>query len=80
MKLVEIDLSKGIENEHPDINETDNYLAFINEGYQVGQFCRVWFGWNFNSGWGACGAGVQFDTPGFNSSRWKKLWKLVEEK
>jgi hypothetical protein len=77
MKLVEIDLSKAEKHDHPEINSEDYFLAEVYSGLHFGRFTKQWYGWNFNCGWGAHGAGIQFDAPGFNASKWKRLWKIV---
>ena len=35
---------------HPDIKEGQLYLVKYDEGWYVGRFSKVWFGWSFN-GW-----------------------------
>jgi hypothetical protein len=84
MKLEEIDLSKGEQSEHPDFNTNDYFLVKKqysddeNPSYYIGHFDRQWYGWNFSCGFGASG-GFQYDKPGYNSSGWKQVWKLIED-
>src|SRR5689334_3634566 len=75
LELEEIDLSKGDRKEHPDINDQDEYVAFISGSLRLGTFVKVWFGWHFQCGWGASG-GMQYDPPGTNASGWKQLWRI----
>lgn len=70
-----IDLSKGNEHEHPDIKLDTWYLAVIDGEYCIGQFSSQWYGLNFDTETFG-GAGIQFDTPGTNSSQWEALWVL----
>jgi len=74
VKLIEIDLSKGKEHEHPDFNDTDNFLCKIDGELHVGRFDRQWYGWNFRGWRWNMAAGLQYDTPGWNSSRWGTVW------
>ena len=81
MNLVELDLSKKYgppyeENghRHPDIKLKTNYLAKIGGQFFAGTFIEVWFGLNFD-GWHAP---LQYDRPGTNSSRWERLWEIIE--
>lgn len=73
--LREIDLSKGKESDHPDISLRKTYLALIDGEYFTGKFSRQWYGWNFD-GWNYNPAGLQFDAPGSNCSRWERLWEI----
>lgn len=71
-----VDLTRGIKSDHPDLNTTDIYLSYTGfAGFQVGRFSNQWYGWNFDCGWGA--SGFQFDTPGYNNSKWIALWRIV---
>jgi hypothetical protein len=87
IKLTEIDLSKGKEHNHPDIKlGKDNlYLAKIGKNdrfgykYYVGYFQEQWYGLHFACDFGM-GVGLQFDTPGWNSSRWSQLWEFKDVK
>ena len=77
IELIEIDLSKGVEHEHPDINTKDLYLAKEGGSYAVGGFDRQHYGLSF------CGfydAGLQFDAPGYNKSDWEQLWLIKRTK
>ena len=71
--LVPVDLMRGEESNHPDINTRSQYLAKIDGQYFAGQFSKVWFGWNFD-GWHD--VGLQLDKPGTNSSEWQALWEI----
>lgn len=76
MKLKKINLKKGDEHNHPDIQVGRSYyLAKIDGQLYVGKFSREWYGLNFGYD---DGAGVQFDTPGFNGSEWQALWKITQ--
>jgi hypothetical protein len=81
-KLVEIDLSKAHENKHPDIKRGVRYLAelvlYDKPELLYGTFSKQWYGWNFDCNWGC--SGIQFDAPGYNSSPWRRLWKIVKVK
>jgi hypothetical protein len=72
----EIDLSKAIKHEHPDISTERMYLVKVHGGWFFGPFTRQWFGLSF-SRWG--GAGLQFDAPGWNSSRWERVIEIDPE-
>lgn len=76
IKLKEIDLTKGDEHSHPDIVVGYKlYLARVDGRYATGYFSAQWYGLNFS---GFYEAGLQFDTPGSNSSQWEQLWEIVE--
>lgn len=72
IKGTEINLMKGDGNEHPDI-KTDGtlYMCRIGGGWFMGAFDRQWFGLSFK-GW-LNPAGLQFDKPGTNASRWERV-------
>ena len=80
MKLVEVDLTKAVKQEHPDIILDEYYLAEVRwkddkeSTYILGKFDRQWYGLNFDWFWSA--SSLQFDAPGYNNSKWKRLWKL----
>lgn len=74
-QIVEIDLTRGNQHEHPDLNDWDDFLALHDGKLLVGSFSRQWYGWNFNCG--TYDAGLQFDTPGSNHSRWQRLWRIA---
>lgn len=76
-ELTEIDLAKAEGHEHPDLRAGSWYLAKWDGRFYVGTFDRVWFGWTFDCNYGASG-NIQFDAPGWNSSRWEGLWRLDE--
>jgi hypothetical protein len=84
-KLKEIDLKKGNKSDHPDIKLGMKYLAEIQfhgnkeSTFIAGSFSRQWYGLNFDWFW-SCVAGLQFDTPGYNSSPWLRLWEIISEK
>lgn len=81
--LHRIDLSKCCrkkggygESHHPDISARKQYLVLIDGSFYAGQFCRQWFGWNFEGGpWDA---GYQLDKPGTNASLWQGIWEIVK--
>ena len=81
IRLEELDLSKhggfgggivrkDLENtlNHPDLNNKDNFLCQIDGDFFAGKFLKTWYGWNFR-GW-ITPAGLQYDKPGTNGSRW----------
>ena len=75
LQLQQIDLTKGQKSNHPDIKPgSQHYLAKIHDRWSVGTFGRVWFGLTFHDGH----INPQFDTPGYNSSQWQELYKLVD--
>lgn len=78
LELEEIDLSLASKHECPGINTEDEFLALINGEYHVGKFNRQWYGWSFDGWKGNPYAGLQFDAPGSNSSRWQGLWRLFK--
>jgi hypothetical protein len=71
--LVPIDLSKGHEHEHPDFRSDQLYLYKVHGNWYCGRPHRQWFGWVF-SGW--VGGTIQWDTPGWNSSKWEYIFEL----
>lgn len=73
-RLIPLDMSKSDEHTHPDINGRNTYLCLIDGEYYTGKFSKQWFGWNFNA---VYDAGLQFDAPGYNSSNWQQIWKIV---
>ena len=75
IKLKEIDLSKGEKHNHPDIKYCKLYLAKVNGRYETGYFSEEHYGLSFS---GFYSAGLQFDTPGWNSSGWEQLWEVIE--
>lgn len=78
LKLKLIDLTRGEGSNHPDITGRKTYLALISGEFHAGKFSKQWFGWNFD-GWSHNpGVGLQFDTPGTNSSKWQGLWEIVK--
>lgn len=87
IKLTEIDLSKADKHEHPDIKLGPENLYMVKFGkddqfgykYYVGYFRREWFGLRFQCDYGI-GVGMQFDAPGWNSSRWVQLWEFKDIK
>lgn len=79
IKLVEIDLRKGNESTHPDIvvGKTQYLAKFKGDPrLYAGVFTKEWYGLSFD-GWGT--SGRQFDTPGYNSSSWQRLWRVMWE-
>lgn len=76
MELKEVDLSRGDGHKHPDIKlYPTQYLVKIGQGFYAGTFTEVWFGLSFN-GWN--GTPYQYDSPGTNSSDWKRIWEIIE--
>ncbi len=73
-ELTELDLSLAHEHNHPDFNTVDYFLAEIDGILRFGKFVKVWFGWHFSCGFGDSG-GMQFDAPGYNKSRWQRVWR-----
>lgn len=75
-QFVEIDLTRGDRSRHPDLFPWPvRYLAQIHGQFFFGYFTEEHYGWNFADGWGA--SGHQFDTPGYNLSRWERLWQMA---
>lgn len=70
--LVPIDLSKGREHEHPDFDRKKTYLIKHGGHWYIGSPGRVWFGWTFHVG----SHSLQFDAPGYNSSRWEYVYEI----
>jgi hypothetical protein len=70
-------MSKSFEHEHPALNSKDTFLCLIGSDFFAGKFSKKWFGWSFG-GW-VNPAGYQFDAPGWNSSDWKQIWKIVRK-
>lgn len=76
LKLKEIDLTKGKEHNHPDINCKDTYLCKINGNFFAGNFSKQWYGLNFDNWYGD--SGLQYDTPGTNASMWEQVWLITK--
>jgi len=80
-RAIDLRKSTDIDNnrmtDHPDI-KTDGTMYFIKwDGrYFTGTFHMQWYGLNFS---GVYDAGVQFDAPGFNSSKWEAIWEIIEK-
>ena len=72
----EIDLSKAVKSNHPDISTDKQYLVKVYGRWHFGQFTCQWYGLNFN-GWG--NSGCQFDAPGYNSSGWERVIEIDPE-
>lgn len=64
----------GEDEEGEEIGE-DVLTEKVETDLHFGQFREVWYGWNFDCGWGA--SGFQYDQPGSNHSDWHRCWKLV---
>jgi len=47
-------------------------LILYDGDYYLGNFNKVWFGWNFNEWY----APLQFDAPEYNKSSWQMIWKI----
>ncbi len=75
-KLIPIDLSQGHNHKLPGIVLGKLYLVKYDGQYAIGDFTRQWYGLSFN---GFYDAGLQFDAPGSNSSRWQAVWEFVPE-
>jgi len=74
IKLKALNMSKSKENNHPQINDDSQYLCLIGEEFYAGTFSQEWFGWTFKPQWGHnC---IQFDAPGYNSSKWVQIWEI----
>jgi hypothetical protein len=71
-----LDLSKAVRHDHPDIIVGQLYLVKVHRSWFLGKFSRLWYGLNFNN-WGT--SGLQFDAPGYNSSRWEAVIELHPE-
>jgi hypothetical protein len=74
--LIPLDMSKAKEHNHPDIDIKKTYLCLINNQYFAGKFSKEWYGLSFNGGINP--VGLQFDAPGWNFSKWKKIWEINE--
>jgi hypothetical protein len=74
---VELDLTKGEKHFHPDI-KTDGtgYMCMIGGRWFYGNFDMQWYGLNFN-GWINPYAGLQYDKPGWNASRWERVIEVT---
>lgn len=72
----EIDLTRGIKSDHPDLNAESQYLVKVYENWHFGRFSRQHYGWNF-IGWGS--SGCQFNTPGYNLSTWERIIEIDPE-
>ena len=70
--LVEIDLKRIDDCDHPDIKAGVHYLAKIDDEFHAGTFSRQWYGWNFNA---VYDAGYQLDYGGL-----KGLWRIETRK
>lgn len=73
-RLIPVDLLAGNGQTPPGINARSRYLARIDDKWYAGGFSKQWYGYSFN-GWGG-GAGLQFDRPGSNCSRWQELYEI----
>jgi hypothetical protein len=79
IRLKQIDLSKAQEHECPGIVPgKKQYLCLIDGLFFAGKFSRQWYGLNFD-GW-MNHAGLQFDAPGWNASRWQGVWQIERRK
>lgn len=74
--LTEIDLSQADKHECPGIDAESVFLCLIDGELHTGQFSRQWYGWSFDGWRWNPAAGLQFDAPGSNSSRWERIWKI----
>lgn len=74
-RLVELDMKLANEHNHPHIQLRKNYLILWDGKYYAGKFTRQWYGLNFS---GVFDAGLQFDTPGTNASRWQQVWEIKD--
>jgi len=72
----EIDLSKGRKSDHPDVTTDRLYLVKVAGEWHFGRFSRQHYGLNFTN-WGR--SGLQFDTPGYNSSEWERIVEIDPE-
>jgi len=79
LRLIPIDLSKAEQHKHPDLNETDDFLCLIDGEFHVGRFSRQWYGWNFDGWKWNIAAGLQFDEPGTNYSKWEAVWRIQSQ-
>lgn len=82
MKLVELDLTKSIKHDHPDIRTDGTQYLVALKGcndtgtrFYAGTFSRVHFGLSFN-GWVNH---LQYDAPGTNCSRYERIWEIIDE-
>lgn len=80
MRLQEIDLTQAEKHEHPAIwTDGRAYLCQIDGQLFAGTFSRQHYGLNFRGWTPNPGAGLQFDAPGWNGSRWERVWAIIEE-
>jgi len=85
IRLKPVDLSKTVVGKysddpttHPDIKPgKTQYLCKIDGRFYADSFSMEWYGLNFN---GCYDAGLQFDPPGVNRSRWQAVWEIIEKK
>ena len=73
--LKKIDLSKGGDSSHPDINTESEYLVKIDNKWFAGRFVKIWFGLSFQEWFGQP---FQYDKPETNRSRWEEIWEIQE--
>lgn len=74
LKPVSLKGAKG--HECPGIKVGKTQYLVKNDGrYACGDFSRQWYGLNFD---GFYDAGLQFDAPGSNHSRWQAIWEIIE--
>jgi hypothetical protein len=71
VKTRRLDLTKGDKHNHPDIVVGDMYLVRIDKQWFLGQFSTQRYGLHFGP-W-INGVGLQYDTPGSNSSSWEAI-------
>jgi len=82
IQLIPIDMNLSVRNDHPQIEVGKQYLVKLRKPsgdgyiYYAGTFSRQWFGLNFD-GW-TNPAGLQFDKPCADYSRWVQVWEIQE--
>jgi hypothetical protein len=79
IKLKSLDMTKSDKHNHPDLNTKDTFLCLIGGEFFVGKFTKQWYGFNFMGWIGNPNAGLQFDAPGTNCSRWEQIWKIQKK-
>ena len=74
LRLIPINLSRANGHTHPDLTTKKTYLISYGGVFYAGKFSREWYGLNFEGG--PYDAGIQFDEPGTNQSKWQGIWEI----
>ncbi len=73
-ELTEIDLSLTTTKGGAGLEVGPTYLVLYDGRFHTGQFCKQWYGLNFD---GIYQAGANYDPPGENYSSWQRVWLLT---